>query len=63
MKQSFSLYQKILNQCLSFFHFQLHLVFVAAGRLSLVMASGGYSLVVMRGLLNVVASLDTEHAV
>ena len=45
------------------FHFQLHLVFVAAQGLSVVTASGAYSLFVLHGLLIVVASLVTEPAV
>ena len=43
-----------------FFFFWLHWVFVAVRVLSLVVASGGYSIVV-RGLLIVVASLVAEH--
>ena len=42
--------------------FGLHWVFVAAGELSLVAASGDYLLfVAVRGLLIAVASLVTEH--
>ena len=36
-------------------------VFIAARRLSLAVASGGYSLVVVRGILLVIASLAAEH--
>ena len=43
-----------------FFFFWLHWVFVAVRGLSLVAASGGYS-VVVRGLLIAVASLVMEH--
>ena len=39
----------------------LHWVFVAVCRLSLVVASGGYSLVAVHGLLIAVASLVSEH--
>ena len=42
-------------------YFWLYWVFVAAHRLSLVAASGGYSLVDMHRLLTVVASLVVEH--
>ena len=42
------------------FYFCLHWVFVAACRLSLVAASGGYS-VAVHGLLIAVASLVVEH--
>ena len=41
--------------------FRLHLVFVAACGLSLVVARGSYSLVVVCGLLIVVASLVSER--
>ena len=41
--------------------FWLCWVFVAARRLSLVAAAGGYSLVVGHGLLIAVASLVAEH--
>ena len=43
------------------FFFLLHWVFVAALRLSLVVASGDYSPVAMYGLLLSVASLIVEH--
>ena len=43
-----------------FLNFWLHWVFVAARGLSLVAASGGYS-VAVRGLLIAVASLVVEH--
>ena len=43
------------------FYFWLRWVFVAARGLSLVAASGGYSLVAVSGLLIVVASLVAEH--
>ena len=43
------------------FFFSLHWVFVAALRLSLVVASGNYSPVAMLGLLISVASLFVEH--
>ena len=43
------------------FIFWLHWVFVAACGLSLVVASGGYSLVTGHGLLIAVASLVAEH--
>ena len=39
----------------------MHWVFVALQSLFLVAASGGYSLVVVRGLLIVVVSLVAEH--
>ena len=42
------------------YYFWLHWVFDAACRLSLVVASGGYSLDVVRGLLIAVSSL-VEH--
>ena len=42
-------------------YFCLHWVFVAALGLSLVVVSGGHSLVAVLGLLTVVASLDGEH--
>ena len=44
-----------------FLYFGLHWVFVAARGLSLVAASGGYSLAVVHGLLISMASLVTEH--
>ena len=44
-----------------FISFWLHWVFIVAHRLSLVAASGGYSLVVVHGLLIAVASLVAEH--
>ena len=43
------------------FYFWLRWVFVAARRLSLVAASGGYSSLAVHGLLIVVASLVAEH--
>ena len=43
------------------FNFWLHWVLVAAHRLSLVVVSGGYSLVVVRRLLIEVASLVAEY--
>ena len=46
---------------LNVINFHLHSVFVAASRLSLVAASGGYSLVVAPGLITM-ASLVAEHA-
>jgi len=48
-----SFFKKIIFGCSGFF--------VAACRLSLVTASGGYSLVAMHGLLIAVASLVAEH--
>ena len=42
-------------------YFRLCWVFVASRRLSLVVESRGYSLVVVFGLLTVVASLVAEH--
>lgn len=42
-------------------YFLLYLVFIAARRLSLAGASGGYSLVVVLSLLTVVLSLIAEH--
>ena len=42
-------------------YFWLHWVFVASGELSLVVASRGYSLVAVHGLLIVVASLVVEQ--
>ena len=44
-----------------FIYFWLRWVFVAARGLSLVAESGSYSLLVMRGLLIVVASVVVEH--
>ena len=44
-----------------FIYFWLCWVFVVARGLSLVVASGGYSFVVVHGLLIVVASLVVEH--
>ena len=44
-----------------FIYFWLPWVFIAVQGLSLVAKSGGYSLVVMQGLLSVVASLVAEH--
>ena len=44
-----------------FISFWLHWVFIVAHRLSLVAASGGYSLVVVHGLLIALASLVAEH--
>ena len=43
------------------FYFWLHWVFVAMSRLSPAVASGGYFLVVVPGLLFVVAFLVAEH--
>ena len=43
------------------FLFWLHWVFIAARGLSLVVASRGYSLVEVRGLLIAVASLIAKH--
>ena len=44
-----------------FIYLWLHWVFVAARGLSLVAASGGYSSLLVRGLLIAVASLVAEH--
>ena len=44
-----------------FMYFQLHWVFVAAHRLSLVAANGGNSLVAVCGHLIAVASVVAEH--
>ena len=44
-----------------FIYFWLHWVFIAVRRLSLVVASGDYSLAVVLGLLGTVASLIVEH--
>ena len=44
-----------------FIYFWLHWVFIATRGLSLVAASGGYSLVVVCGLFVAVASLVSEH--
>ena len=44
-----------------FVYFQLHWVFIAAHRLSLVAANGGDSLVAVCGLLTAVASVVAEH--
>lgn len=44
-----------------FIYFWLHWVFIAAGELSLVVASRSYSPVVVFGFLIVVASLVAEH--
>ena len=49
-----------IHQFLSIYSW-LHWVFVAVCRLSLVAASGGYSLVAVCGLLTVVVSLVEEH--
>ena len=43
------------------FYFWLCWVFVATHRLSLVVESGGYSLIAVHGLLIVVASLTLDH--
>ena len=43
------------------FIYSLHWVFVAAHRLSVVVASRGYYLVAVHGLLIAVASLVVEH--
>ena len=51
---------KIFKIILSIY-FWLHWVFVAVLRLSLVAASGGYSLAVVLRLLTAVASLVAEH--
>ena len=48
----------IFKKCI---YFSLHQVLVAARGLSLVVASGGYSLVAEHGLLIVMASLTAEH--
>ena len=45
----------------NFIYFWLCWVFIAAHRLSLVVVSGGYSLVAMHGRLIVAASLFGEH--
>ena len=45
----------------NFIYFWLHWVFVAARRLSLVVASGGYSSLRCTGFSFVVASLVAEH--
>ena len=47
-----------LKKCI---YFSVHWVLVAACRLSLVVASGGYSLVAEHGLLIATASLTAEH--
>ena len=44
-----------------FIYFWLRWVFIAAGGLSLVVASGGYSFIAVRRLLTAVASLVAEH--
>ena len=44
-----------------FIYFWLHWIFIASPGLPLVAVSGGYSLVVMRGLLLAVASLVEER--
>ena len=44
-----------------YFYFSLHGVFIAVCGLSLVVASGGYSFVVVRSLLTAVASLVVEN--
>ena len=49
------------NFLMYLFIFWLHWVFVAACGLSLVVASGGYSLVAVHGLIMAVASLVAEH--
>ena len=54
---------RVIEKLIYFFfliYFWLHWVFVVARRLSLVAASGGFS-VAVRGLLTVVASLVAEH--
>ena len=58
-KQNHSFF--FLNLFILFIDFWLHWVFVAARGLSLVVASGGYSSVAVRGLLIAVASLVEEH--
>ena len=45
----------------NYVYFWLHCVFVAACGLSLVAVSGGYSLIVVRGLLTAVSGLGAEH--
>ena len=47
----------------NFIYFWLCWVFIAAHMLSLVVVSGGYSLVVVHGHLIAVASLVAEHRV
>ena len=49
-----------INLFILFIYFWLHWVFIAGRGLSLVAASGGYS-VAVGGLLTVVASLVVEH--
>ena len=44
-----------------FIYFWLRWVFIGTGRLSLILASGGYSLLAVCGLLVEVASLVAEH--
>ena len=46
----------------AFIYFWLHWVFTAACRLSLAVASRGYSLVLVHGLLIAVAPLVAEHS-
>ena len=49
------------NICIFKIYFRLCWVFIATLRFSLVVESGGYSLVTVRGLLIAVASLVAEY--
>ena len=55
------IYIYILNILFIFIYFWLYWVFIAVHGLSLVVASGVYSLVLVHRLLIVVASLIVEH--
>ena len=54
---------EVQSYCCSFFYliFWPRWVFVAASGFSLAVVSGGYSVVVVQGLLIMVASLGVEH--
>ena len=55
------LFNLLVSQKFLIFIYSLHWVFVAAHRLSVVVASRGYYLVAVHGLLIAVASLVVEH--
>ena len=55
------LFNLLVSQKFLIFIYSLYWVFVAAHRLSVVVASRGYYLVAVHGLLIAVASLVVEH--
>ena len=57
------LFNLLVSQKFLIFIYSLHWVFVAAHRLSVVVASRGYYLVAVHGLLIAVASLVVEHGI